>query len=284
MNFHQIADLLRQNGVILIAVVVVVSPIIWRITSYIFKNRLEEKEAENKKLKKELNKLESDNVESNSGKTEEGKVKWNYNFPDESPIISLFPETNNSSQRDLEVRIEEAEEKITIFGLTRGFFASGKMRRLMIKKSQDVPITFFVMDPDCDSRRHRYRIEPLEASLEDPDRFRREVENPFRELLSNVNFSPAGSSIPGVSLYYYNFPCSFAIEEIDNACRVMPYGHGKRGTEGPILVFRSENPYFEYFSSQLRWLEKLATDHPMPEWENKGISLRRLKADGQKAI
>jgi hypothetical protein len=278
MGFEEIVHLVRGELITFVAVVITVYPAIRYILRDRFKDRIKEREAENKRLKKKLDNIETEKVGSGKGVNEEVS-EWNYKYPTESPIVSLFPETNDASQRDLEERIEESEEKITIFGLTRNFFASERMRKILIRKAQDVPITLFIMDPDCESRRHRYRVEPTEAALENSERFRREVEKPLQQLLSSVNSSPAGSSIPGVSIYYYNFTCSFAIEEIDSACRVLLYGHGERGTEGPIIVFREGNPYFEYFSSQLRWMEKLATNHSMPEWGEKGISLRQLKPE-----
>ena len=61
-------------------------------------------------------------------------------------------------------------------------------------------------------------------------------------------------------VYTYNFPCSFAIEKVDRTCRVMLYGHGERGTEGPIFVFNEGTPYWDYFSSQLEWMKRLADD------------------------
>ena len=78
-------------------------------------------------------------------------------------------------------------------------------------------------------------------------------------------------------IYTYNFPCSFAIEKVDRTCRVMLYGHGKRGTEGPILVFHEGTPYWDYFSSQLEWMKRLADD-PREPWTTKGLLVRSLEA------
>jgi hypothetical protein len=76
-------------------------------------------------------------------------------------------------------------------------------------------------------------------------------------------------------IFTYNFPCSFAMEKVDRSCRVMLYGHGKRGTEGPILVFDEGTPYWEYFVGQLRWLGRLASD-PREPWTSKGLVVRPL--------
>ncbi len=67
-----------------------------------------------------------------------------------------------------------------------------------------------------------------------------------------------------VEIYTYNFPCSFALELIDDSCRVMLYGHKKGGTDGPILLFRDGTPYFECFlprSGGWRGWQPSAMDH-----------------------
>ena len=53
----------------------------------------------------------------------------------------------------------------------------------------------------------------------------------------------------------------------------MRYGHGKRGTEGPMLVFGESAPYWTYFTDQLQWLERLATTSREP-WVSKGLVVR----------
>ncbi len=76
-------------------------------------------------------------------------------------------------------------------------------------------------------------------------------------------------------IFTFNFPCSFAMEKIDRSCRVMLYGHGKRGTEGPMLVFDEGTPYWTYFTDQLQWLERLAAN-PREPWVSKGLVVRAL--------
>ena len=65
------------------------------------------------------------------------------------------------------------------------------------------------------------------------------------------------------------------MEKIDRSCRVMLYGHGKRGTEGPMLVFGEGTPYWAYFTDQLQWLERLAANSREP-WVSKGLVVRPL--------
>jgi len=57
---------------------------------------------------------------------------------------------------------------------------------------------------------------------------------------------------------------------------VMLYGHGKRGREGPMLAFDRGTPYWDYFDSQMQWLERLASD-PREPWTSKGLVVRPLR-------
>ena len=91
--------------------------------------------------------------------------------------------------------------------------------------------------------------------MEDPARYTREILRPLFDASQRI--TPATPEA-GMRLYTFNFPCSFAIERIDRSCRVMLYGHGKRGTEGPMFVFTEGTPYWTYFIDQLRWLGRLA--------------------------
>src|SRR5262249_8917512 len=135
------------------------------------------------------------------------------------------------------------------------------------------PVTFYVMEPHCESRRDRYRLEPVEAAMEDPARYTREILRPL--FLAARRIIPKAHLSAGMHIFTYNFPCSFAIEKIDDSCRVMLYGHGKRGTEGPILVFEKGSSYWDYFDSQMQWLMRLATE-PREPWISKGLIVRPL--------
>jgi hypothetical protein len=170
-------------------------------------------------------------------------------------------------------RIKAAREEISVFGLTRNFYARDEVLPLFESKALEIPVTFYVMDPHCDSRRDRYRLEPIEAAMEDPVRYTREILRPL--FGASQRIAPAAGPSAGLHLFTYNFPCSFAMEKFDRSCRVMLYGHCKRGTEGPIIVFNEGTPYWEYFSSQMQWLRRLATD-PREPWTSKGLVVRPL--------
>jgi hypothetical protein len=190
----------------------------------------------------------------------------------EAKISNLWPRTNPDVLDDLVARVNNAREEITVFGLTRNFYAKDDMLPLFEAKAVEIPVTFYVMDPHCDSRRDRYRIEPVEAAMEDPVRYVREILRPLFDASQRIE--PATPNA-GMRIFTFNFPCSFAMEKIDRSCRVMLYGHGKRGTEGPMLVFEEGTPYWTYFTDQLQWLGRLATN-PREPWVSKGLIVRPL--------
>jgi hypothetical protein len=190
----------------------------------------------------------------------------------EARITDLWPRTNPAVLDDLLTRVNNAREEITVYGLTRNFYAKDDMLPLFEAKAVEIPVTFYVMDPYCESRRDRYRIEPVEAAMEDPARYVREILRPLFDASQRiVSVMPSA----GMRIFTFNFPCSFAMEKIDRTCRVMLYGHGKRGTEGPMLVFEEGTPYWTYFADQLQWLERLATN-PREPWVSKGLVVRAL--------
>jgi hypothetical protein len=59
-------------------------------------------------------------------------------------------------------------------------------------------------------------------------------------------------------------------------CRVMLYGHGKRGTQGPIITYAASTSAHTYFVDQIRWLEPLTTEPDLEPWASKGIRVRPL--------
>jgi hypothetical protein len=189
-------------------------------------------------------------------------------------ISEAWPRTNPDVLDDLVTRVKGARKEVSVFGLTRNFYAKDELLPLFEARAAEIPVTFYVMDPNCASRRDRYRLEPVEAAMEDPARYTREILRPL--LLASHRVARTAAPSAGMQIFTYNFPCSFAIEKIDQSCRVMFYGHGKRGTESPIFVFEEGTPYWDYFDSQMRWLQRLATD-PREPWTSKGLIVRPLQ-------
>lgn len=192
----------------------------------------------------------------------------------EAGISNLWPRTDDETGADLLERVRGARRHITMFGLTRNFYARYDVLPLVEARAAAIPVTFFAMDPYCDSRRDRYRLEPVDAALGDPGRYVREVLRPLHAAGERV--APAAADGAGLRVFLYNFPCSFAIEQIDEVCRVMLYGHGRRGTDSPIFVFEAGNPCYDYFRSQIDWIRLLASDPPQ-QWVDKGLVVRPLE-------
>lgn len=180
-------------------------------------------------------------------------------------IVDAFPFTSEESEQDLVDRLSGARERINLFGLTRSFYVSDAVLPVLEEKARTMDVNVYVMDPNCDSRKDRYRIEPADAAMEDPERYVREILRPLRA---------ASDRAPRLRIFLFNFPCSFAMEEIDGVVRVMMYGHGRRGTHGPIIAFGEGTSSHAYFVEQIRWLERLSAG-PSPEpWLSKGVQVR----------
>lgn len=192
---------------------------------------------------------------------------------EDAGISALWPRVSPEVLDDLIARVGDAEEEISVFGLTRNFYGRDDMLPLFEDKAHRIPVTFYVMNPRCTSRKDRYRLEPVEAAMEDPSRYTREILRPL--FAASRRIQPA-TPAAGLRIFIFNFPCSFAIEKIDRSCRVMLYGHGKRGTEGPMFVFDEGTPYWRYFDDQIQWLNRLAHD-PREPWTSKGLVVRPLE-------
>src|SRR5919107_802853 len=76
-------------------------------------------------------------------------------------IADIWPRSSPETYTDLVERVRNAREEITVFGLARNFYAKDEILPLFESKAVAIPVTFFVMDPYCESRRDRYRLEPV---------------------------------------------------------------------------------------------------------------------------
>jgi hypothetical protein len=182
------------------------------------------------------------------------------------PISSFFSETNAESKADLITRLNSASREFIAFGLTRNFYAD-KISDLLLERAREIQVKLFLMNPDCASRVDRYRIEPIEAAFENPDRFKRMVIEKYRRLLKKAASKTTAGSL---QVFLYDFPCSFSMEKLDDSIRVMLYGHGVRGTDGPIFVFDKKDKYFDYFDSQLIWLVRMGEEQIYDEARGTG--------------
>ena len=121
----------------------------------------------------------------------------------EARITDLWPRTNPAVLDDLLARVNNAREEITVYGLTRNFYAKDDMLPLFEAKAVEIPVTFYVMDPYCKSRRDRYRIEPVEAAMEDPARYVREILRPLFDASERI--VPVMPNA-GMRIFTFNFP------------------------------------------------------------------------------
>jgi hypothetical protein len=190
----------------------------------------------------------------------------------------MFPATGKESERDLLERLAGARRRIDLFGLTRNFFTRTDVGDLLVQKAAHVPVRMYLMDPASPARVEHYRVEPVEAAFADPERTVRDVVEPLRRLQERAA-SAGPDPEAGLRVYTFSFPCSFAIEQIDDVCRVLLYGHGVRGSESPIMVFSAGTRYHDFFAGQIRWLENLAANPDAAPWAARGARVERLAAE-----
>ena len=255
MNFNDYVAVIQAQWAVIVGVAIFVVPFCWIAVRWFYENRLEELKAENRRLTSATTSRPPGTPDSLRAPPTPSGV---------SPAI--FAKTSPESEADLITRLRGAKKRINVFGLTRNYFVSEVIRPILVAKAQEIPVILYLMDPNCDSRRDRYRLEPLEAALQEPERMRDQILSRWDVTLRQTPSTDSGSNHPGLSVYFFNFPCSFAIEEIDDVYRVMLYGHGKRGTEGPIILFNRDESVGGFLSDQMRWLERLAGPNPLPPW------------------
>ena len=181
-----------------------------------------------------------------------GKREGFFITPCQHVLANIFPFTNEYAGKNLIELINNAKKEIILFGLTRNFYATKPMLKLLNKKSQELKIRMYLMDPESPARKFRYDLEPIEAAMEDPNRMKRKVISPLKELKQTVD--QIAEPEKGLIIKFFDFYPSFAMEFIDNYCRIMLYGHMKRGTDSPIFVFKSGNKYYQYFRDQINWI------------------------------
>lgn len=65
-------------------------------------------------------------------------------------LSNAWPRTNPDVLDDLVARVTRAQREISVFGLTRNFYAKDEMLPLFEERASQIPVTFYVMDPRCD--------------------------------------------------------------------------------------------------------------------------------------
>ena len=239
---------------------------------------------ENLKSERDLKKTKLEQVEKAVSK----EVKEIEESSDANLTIFDFSGENSDSEKNLLKSLSEAKNEIFVFGLTRNFYADDRIQRILKEKSSSIPINIFMMDPDCDSKKDRYRLEPSRAAYRNASVYKDKVEKTFIRLLGECKSTWPGSKDPGISFHYYNFPCAFAIEKIDSVIRVFLYGYGKRGTDSPTFVYSEGHSSYSFFDEQVEWIKEHANGNATAQWEDSDLKFYNLankssKKDGDKA-
>ena len=164
--------------------------------------------------------------------------------------LKYFENTCKESESHLYELVESATTKITLFGLTRNFYAESKMRSILLEKSKKLPIRVYFLNPFSKFWKERYELEPKTAKFHNKNKFM-SVLYQFQHM-EDITKNHNG----GIKVSIYEFQPSFAIEEIDYTMRVMLYGYLKRGTESPIFIISKKDPIYNYFKDQLVGLSK----------------------------
>lgn len=250
----------EQYQQIIIALISVMSVVIGFTYKYLekhFKLRIQLYKDKIEMLNREIKTYK----ELKEDKYEQNKLMKIYDFSGE----------NSESERHLLSALANAKEEIFVFGLTRHFYSEDKIQNILIEKSESIPINIIMMDPDGKSKKERYRLEPSRAAYRNSSVYKEKVEKTFLKLMQNSKKIKIGSKDPGICFCYYDFPCSFAMEKIDNQIRVFLYGYGKRGTDSPTFIFDKGHSCYEYFNSQIDWMKEHGKGNGMPQWDDSGI-------------
>lgn len=252
----------------LIGFLAAITGIIWKLFDHFYKLGKENQAETIKHLEIQINKL----------KINESHSIVKENELDEFKIYDFSGE-NSESETHLIASLESAKKEIFVFGLTRNFYADDRLQKILQNKCKVIPINIFMINPDCASKKDRYRLEPSRAAYKNADYYKERIEKTFIKLLEKCEATKPGSKDPGIGIYYYNFPCSFAMEKIDDEIRIFLYGYGKRGTDSPTFVFGDKHRCYNFFLEQIHWIIEQVSKKEKTQWDDSNfefISLRDM--------
>lgn len=186
----------------------------------------------------------------------------------------LFPKMDQSSEEHLYSMVRNSKQRIRIFGLTRNFYTTPDMRREILRRAEEIPIDFYLMNPMCFSRADRYRVEPPKAAFESISRYIDTVESVFLEMIATARSNPAKKTGAGIRVYYYNFPCQLSAEQFDDIMRHSIYGIHEQGDASPIWLsdYTGDNDY-RFINRQIDFVEQLAQGRHTKFTQDRGLSV-----------
>jgi len=183
-----------------------------------------------------------------------GKREGLFITPCQHILANIFPFTNEDAEKNLIKLITEAENEIILFALVGDFYVTDQMLKLLNNKSQELKIRLYLMNLESPAQKFRLDLEPIDAITADPDRLKRKVVPPLKELKQIVDRTADPET--GLIIKFFDFYPSHAMEFIDNYCRVRFYGYMKKGVNSPIFIFKRNNKYYQYFRDQINWIMK----------------------------
>lgn len=164
--------------------------------------------------------------------------------------VRYFSKINPDSHKHFLLLLNNASKRIVFFGLTCNFYLSESIKKIIIQKSQEIPIKILILHPQSKYRVERYKFEPAEVKYRDPKYFNDNVIKPYQKL----KYFSEKLGTNKLEIYLYDFLPYFGFELIDNIIRVRLYGYMKRGTDSPIFVLSEKSDIFTYFKEQIQYI------------------------------
>ena len=116
-----------------------------------------------------------------------GKREGLFITPCQHILANIFPFTNEDAEKNLIKLITEAENEIILFALVGDFYVTDQMLKLLNNKSQELKIRLYLMNLESPAQKFRLDLEPIDAITADPDRLKRKVVPPLKELKQIVD-------------------------------------------------------------------------------------------------
>ena len=117
--------------------------------------------------------------------------------------VPYFSGINRSSHEHFLSLLNSASKEIMFIGLTCGFYLSKPIKKIIIQKSQQIPIKILILHPQSIHRKSRYELEPVEAKYHDANYFKKSIIEQYRNL--KYQCDKLGNSQLEIHLYDFGF-------------------------------------------------------------------------------